>query len=330
MKKKEKVLVTGAGGFIGSHLTKCLLKKGYEVICLIKPGEDLRRIKDCTAARIYGDLTEKDTLFPAVKGVSYIYHLAALLGGGVNSTDIYKVNYEGSKNLIEACLESNLKLKRFLFVSSVAAVGDTGDSAVFDEESPANPASDYGKSKLMIENHLQELGERIPHTIVRLPLVYGPGSVGGLYTVFKLARKRLQLRVGKSDTCVGFVEDIVKGMRLAAESPTAVGQKYFLGEERVYSSVEIMNHVSRALGKRTLNLRIPYFLVYMIASFAEEFARMRGKYPIIMKHSVSAYLNSNWRFSTKKAREDLGGYIEHPLPEGLKITADWYRKNGVI
>ncbi len=333
IKQKEKVLVTGAGGFIGSHLVECLLEKGYEVVCLVKPDENIRWIKDLGVTFCYGDITEKKALYNPVKGVSYIYHLAARLGGTDKASYLYEVNYEGTKNLVEVCIESGVKLKRFLFVSSIAVVGDTGDSGYFNEENPPNPQSVYGKSKLMAENYLREIGEEgenFPNTIVRLPLIYGPRNFHDVYTLFKFVKRRVQPLLGKIVTSVGFVKDIVRGMTLAAENPKAVGQTYFLGEERAYSSRELAKHVADALGKKTLKVRFPSFLLYTMAFFAEAFAALTKTRPLVLKRSLDAYLNSNWRFSMKKAKEELNFEAEYPLPKGLKISAQWYKENGFL
>jgi nucleoside-diphosphate-sugar epimerase len=328
--KKEKVLVTGAGGFIGSHLVESLLGKGYEVVCLVKPDEDLKWIKDLDATLLHGDLTQKETLYEPINGVSYVYHLAASMGGGDKPSYIYRVNYEGSKNLIRACIESGVKLKRFLFASSFATVGPTGDSRVFDENNSPNPETHYGKSKFLAENYLRETGEKIPYTIVRLPLVYGPRSLRGLYVLFKIVNLGVQLLLGKSETNLGFVKDIVNGMILAAETPIATRQIYFLGEDRIYSSRELIEYITAALGKKTLKIRVPYSLLYVLTFFVEKFLDIAGKEAPISRVSLAAYLNSSWRFTMKKAKEELNFKTEYPLAEGLKITANWYKEEGFI
>jgi nucleoside-diphosphate-sugar epimerase len=330
MKKKEKVLVTGAGGFIGSHLVESLLDKGYEVVCLLRPGEDVRWIKDLEATLIYGDLTQKKTLYEPIKGVSYVYHLAARMGGGDKISDLYAVNYEGSKNLYQACIESGVKLKRFLFASSFAAVGPSDNSRVLDEKSPPNPISHYGKSKLLAENFLRENGEKIPYTIVRLPLVYGPRSLKGLYVMFKIVNSGFELLLRKSESNLGFVKDIIKGMILSAEAPIAVGQIYFLGEDRIFNSRELFMHIADAMGKKTKKIRVPYFILYSLAFFLEIFAGITGTHTPLHRDSLSAYLGSNWRFSMKKAEKELNFKTEYPLEEGLKITSNWYKKKGVL
>ena len=325
---KEKVLVTGAGGFIGSHLVESLLEKGYSVVCFLKNGENNRWIKNLDVSIVHGDLTEKNSMYNPIQGVTYVYHLAANMGGKDNPDYIYKVNYEGTKNLIEVCIESNVKLKRFLYASTVATMGATGKTGIFDEKKKPNPSSYYGKMKLKAENYLEEMKKSIPYTIVRFPLVYGPRNFDGMYPVFKLANVGFQLVIGKSDTNVGYVKDIVKGMIHAAENPAATDQMFLLGEDKIYSTHEIINHIAEAVGKKTIKIPIPYFLLYFLVFVVEIFYDITGNYPLMARKSLSAYLNSNWRFSMKKAREKLGFKIEYPLPKGLKETAKWYRDNG--
>lgn len=122
LKNKTKVMVTGVGGFIGSHLAEALIKKGYEVVGLLAPEEDSPWIKNLDATFIYGDITDKDSLYKAVEGITYIYHLASLLGGTQGGM-IYQTNFEGTKNLVDVCLDLGIKPKRFLFTSSMAAIG---------------------------------------------------------------------------------------------------------------------------------------------------------------------------------------------------------------
>lgn len=330
LSKIEKVLVTGAGGFIGSHLVDSLLKKGYKVSCLLKPGEDLLYLKDLDVVCINGDITDKKALHSAVKGVSYIYHLAGRMGGRDNPEYLYKVNSEGTNNLIQVCIESGIELKRFLFVSSVAIIGATGNSGVADETTPPNPTTDYGKSKLKAENYLRDAGDKIPYTIIRLPLVYGPRCLSGLHIVFKLVNSGVQILPRKCDITLGYVKDMVSGMILAAENPVAVGQTYFLGEDRAYCTHEIYQHIVKVMEKRTLKLRLPYKMLYIIAFLMEKYAQITKTSPLIRRNSLSAYLNSNWRFSVAKAGNELHFQPDYPFEKGLKMTAAWYRKNGLL
>lgn len=327
---KEAVMVTGAGGFIGSHLAEALLEKNYHVICLLKPGEDDRWLKGLDVTIVYGDITEKKSLYGIVKDITYIYHLAATTGGTFPPDYIHKVNYEGTKNMVDVCIETGLKLKRFLFVSTIAAVGETGEAEYADETVRPNPRSDYGKSKLAAENYIRGIGDKLPFTIVRLPLVYGPRNFHDIFTIFRFAGKGIKLSFGSACTSVGFVKDITGGIILAAEKTCALGQTYFLGEEEAYSYPELAAHVAGGVGRKTVKVRIPYFMLYIIAFFAETVSAVKGTEPFLQRRSLREFLTSNWRFSMKKAREELNFKSDYPLPKGAKITADWYRENGFI
>jgi nucleoside-diphosphate-sugar epimerase len=232
--------------------------------------------------------------------------------------------------MVDVCQESGVKLKRFLFVSSIAAVGETGKSGYADETITPNPRSDYGKSKLAAENYIKEVGDKLPSTIVRLPLVYGPRNFHDIYTIFRFAGKRIKLVLGSTSTSVGFVKDITSGIILAAEKDCAIGQTYFLGEEEAYSYPELAGHVARGVGKKTVKVRIPYFILYIIAFFVETVSAIKGTEPFLQRRPLKEFLKSNWRFSMKKAMEELNFKTEYPLPRGAKITADWYRENGFI
>ncbi len=143
-------------------------------------------------------------------GVDYIFHLAAVMGG-VAPDVLFRVNFEGTKNLVEVCREQGVVPERFLFASSVTVMGPSGKNSLLDEGAPCRPLSDYGKSKLAAEEYLASAENTLPYTILRLPVVYGPGSDGGLYIFFKLMSKGLQVNVGTLEATVCFVWDVVAG-----------------------------------------------------------------------------------------------------------------------
>jgi nucleoside-diphosphate-sugar epimerase len=325
--QKEKILVTGAGGFVGSHLVEALLERGYDVTCLIRPGENRKWLKNLNVSIIERDITKKETIKSCLEEFSYIYHLAARMGGGDNPSYVYEVNYQGTKNIVESYLELGYHLKKFLFVSSVAAAGSTGNDDTNDEASPDKPESHYGKSKLKAEEFLYQMRDQMPYTTVRLPLVYGPRSKKGIFIFFKLVNSRIQLNVGRNFTVMGYVKDIVEGIILAAENPDAKGEKYYLGEDNAFSCIELNRGIKQCLGKRTFKIRIPYGFLYFLTFLLETVYDLFRVTPPIRRDSLSSYLNSNWRFSTRKARQELNHQINYPLIRGLQATADWYREN---
>jgi nucleoside-diphosphate-sugar epimerase len=329
-KNKEKVLITGAAGFIGSHLTEALIKKGYKVIGLLAPTDETRWIKNLDATFIYADITDKDLLYKKIPDVSYIYHLAAILSGHCPEK-IYRVNYEGTKNLVNVCLELGIKLKRFLFISSAATMGPTGKTEIFDEDAPCNPVSDYGKSKLLAEQFLNSVKDRLPFTTVRLPLVYGPRAHGGLFAIFMLLNKGIRINIGKGKTNVGFVKDIVDGMILASESPVTIGKTYHLGEDKIYTSNEIWSIIEKAVGKKSIKLITPYSLLYLTAFLSELYAKIVGTKIVFRRQAINEYIKYRyWQVDMNKAEREFGFKAKTPLEIGAKITVDWYKKESFI
>ena len=133
-----KALVTGSNGFIGSFLVEELLERNYQVKCLVRKTSDLQWIKDLPVQFAYGDVTNFDSILPAVENIDYIFHLGGIVRAR-KENDFFLVNSLGTKNLLEACKQHNLNLKRFTYLSSQAAVGPSSDGIPITEEKQPNP-----------------------------------------------------------------------------------------------------------------------------------------------------------------------------------------------
>ena len=324
--KRDKVLVTGAAGFIGSHLVEALIKKDYDVIGLITENDDTRWIKNSEAVFIVGDITDQSSLYQAISDVSYIYHLAAVLGDPKHE-NYYRINCDGTKNLVKVCFDSRLKLKRFLFSSSIAVMGPSGEKNL-NEESPCNPVNDYSQSKLLAEKFLDSNKDHLPITVVRLPLVYGPRSFGGLFPLFKIFNKGIRFNFPSAEINLGFVKDIVNGMILAAESPASLGKTYLLGENKIYTSNMIFDLIEKALKKKTIKFKIPFSLLKFIFQILELYAKINGKPALIRSRNLNNYAKKRWRIDVSRAEREFGFKTEVSFEQGAKITADWYREEG--
>lgn len=189
----EKVLVTGANGFIGSHLVRELLDRGYEVRGLVRPTSDVRSLEGLPIRLFLGDVREPETLVTPMQGVHYVYHLAAKLM--VNSReDFLQTNTEGTKHMLEAAKKYAAdSLKRFLLVSSQAGVGPGTDTTPLDETAPMKPVSWYGQSKKEAEEAAHSSG--LPVTIVRPSAVYGEREKD-ISQVFSAIENHLQPQLG--------------------------------------------------------------------------------------------------------------------------------------
>jgi nucleoside-diphosphate-sugar epimerase len=162
MEKNKKAVVTGANGFVGSHLVEGLLSKGYQVICLVRKTSNLRWLSGLNVEYVYADISEKQSLKNVLKDVDFIFHVAGLTKAK-RKEEFFKANYEGTKNLLEACVKDNPQTKRFVYISSQAAVGPGKDDQPLDETAPCNPITDYGKSKLEGEKIVLEYQKQIRH-----------------------------------------------------------------------------------------------------------------------------------------------------------------------
>ena len=326
--KENKVLITGATGFIGTCLVKKLIEKGTKPVCLVLPNDDYREIKELGAEIVFGDIMDKESLRPIIiSEISIIYHLAALVGD-LNEKVLNKVNFEGTKNIVDLCIEKKVKLKRFIFVSSFAAVGPSEKGLLPDESKTPEPVSAYGKSKLMAEKFLFSLKETFPFTIIRLPLVYGPRSKGGFLMVFRMFNKHLELILPEMETNIIFVEDVALALIKAAKYEKTEGEIYHIGESKVYKTKEILSIIRKTLKIKTIKVPMPTFFLYFISFISEIYAKIRKREPILKKKNIDEYLKYRyWGYRILKAKEDFEFKITVPFEKGLVRAFNWYKKN---
>ncbi len=321
-------LVTGASGFIGSHLTENLLSKGCRVRALVRTTSNLKWLNGLELELVYGSFDDQSSLADAVKGVDYIFHIAAAKSGPRQK--LFRDNVEGAINLAKAAARSAPGLKRFVFSSSQAAAGP---SACLEEprceSDQCRPISDYGRSKLEAERQLMELAEQIPLTIVRPPTVYGPRD-SDVFLYFQWINRGLALLPGfkKRYAHMIFVRDLVEGMIGAAQSDAASGRTYFLSDPRSYSWQEISRAIAQSLYKKPLPLRIPLGLARFAALLAEGGALAAGRDSIFNRQKAREMAERYWTCSPAQAEKDFGFKCRHDLKRGLEITARWYRENG--
>lgn len=322
--------MTGAAGFIGSHLCEALVQRGYSVVGMIGPQCDTRWIKDLDMEFIRADITRLETLASAVQGVKYIYHLAALRACP-DTNKLFQINLQGTKNLVDICLEADLKIEKFLFTSSAKIVGPTAPDEIFIETDTCRPVSDYGRSKLLAEEYLESKRDVLPFTIVRLPLVYGPRNLAGLYTAFKLISRGIRIDIGLGETNVGYVFDIVEGIIQAAENPRAIGQRYFIGEDKASSVDDWYSSMEAVLDKKTVRIKPSYPLLFLYASLSEMFAKWRRVVPVLTRYNLR-YIKKYpiCRIGMEKAKNDFGYRTKIPLSKGVELTARWYKDHGYL
>jgi nucleoside-diphosphate-sugar epimerase len=326
---KLKALVTGSNGFIGSHLVEYLLSVNYEVFCFIRPESNLRWIKNLRVQFIHGDCRDKNSLYDAVKDKDYIFHLA----GKIKALDwdtYYDANYIGTKNLVEACVEACPGLKRFVHISSIAAAGPSVKGKLKSEEDACNPINDYGKSKLMGEEAVARYSNKLPIVIVRPPNVLGPREWDFFSTV-KIISKRIKPLLGNGDnqTSICFVQDLVKGIVMAATNKNAVGNTYYITDGNTYSWRKITDTIVKELGLSKFIIPLPHHCILILALIIQILMRIKRSETMISPRRIIQLRHLYWIYDSSKAERELGFRPAISLEEGIKISISWYREQNL-
>lgn len=323
-----RVLITGATGFIGSHLAEQLFHKGYRIRCLVRKTSNLQWLKHLPVEYIYGDLFTEDILVEALTDVDYCYHLAGLTKAKTRE-EYFRANHTATRRLLEAALNTGASIRRFIHISSQAAVGPSTGEKPVDETTPFHPITTYGRSKMEAEKECLRVMDRLPVTIVRPPAVYGPRD-RDVFEFFNTMNKGLHplIGFGKKEVSLIHVSDLVDGIILAGESEQAVGQTYFISSERYYSWLEVGEVTAGVMGKKSARVRIPEWVVYCIAAVAQAGAVFSTKPALINFEKARDIVQDAWTCDIAKAKRELGFTEKMTLEDGIRQTVRWYRDQG--
>ena len=314
-----KALVTGATGFIGSHLTNALVKKGFAVICLVRNTSNVSYIEDLNVRLVTGNCNQIESLYEAVTGVDYVFHLAGLTKACSEEAFI-DANVKGTENLLQAVLKKNSGIKRFVYMSSLAAAGPSSDGVPLKEDCSAVPVSLYGKSKLAGEQLVLSHRNDVPVVVIRPPAVYGPRDKD-LLVFFKMVKAGVAPVWGTSHYSFIYIEDLIHGILLSALDENAGGEIFFMSDGVIYSSDDIINAIADAVQKRPLKLKIPRFIMSVAGLISERY----GKPFIINADKLRELKHLNWVCDMSKAAERLKFEPRVKIKEGARWTFDWYR-----
>jgi dihydroflavonol-4-reductase len=325
-----RVLVTGATGFVGSHLVEALVQRGHEVKVLARRTSDQRWLRGIPLTWCWGDLGVPLSLQEALQEVDWVFHVAGVTKA-LGYAAYMAVNARGTRHLMEACLREGEPPSRVVLVSSLAASGPCGLNEAKRESDPCLPVSHYGISKFEGERIALSYADRVSLVMVRPPVVYGPRDRDVL-TFFRMIKGGWNLTLGGGERylCMLHVEDLVQGVLLAAEAQVSSGSTFFLSDGQVHSWTEMADLLQGIVGTQVRSLRIPVRVAWVAALASELVSALRGTPPLFNREKLREMLQQAWTCEIQSAVETLGFSPQIPLEKGLRETYRWYREQGWI
>jgi nucleoside-diphosphate-sugar epimerase len=321
-------LVTGASGFIGSHLVEKLLEGGWRVRCLIRATSRMEWLPTSRAELVRGDVADdsasgREALAAAARGATVVFHLAAVTSAA-RDADYDRINVGGTEGVARAASRTATR-PLVVLCSSLAAAGPSVAGRAVREGDADRPISAYGRSKLAAERILE--ASSVPHAIVRPPAVYGPRDAD-ILAAFRLAKRGLALRVGppRQRLSMAHARDIAAGLIAAAERP-ATGL-YYLSDGIVHEWEDVVGLIAEAVGRRSRIVPVPQAIVALAAHADRLRARVTRRKPLLTPDRVRELVQPEWTCDDSRARQELGYSSGVALRDGLRETAAWYRAHG--
>jgi nucleoside-diphosphate-sugar epimerase len=322
----SKALITGATGFIGSHLVEKLAAESWDLTFWVRPESDTSFLKRVPGKLVTGKLDDREALENAAAGQDYVFHLAARIHSA--PTQVYqRANVLFTKNLVAACLEAAAHIKRFVYVSSIAAAGPSLAGIPKTEADPDNPQSEYGRTKRQGEQEVWQAEHALPITVIRPPNVYGPRQQQ-TELLIRLLEKRIypSLRSTQATTSLIFVKDLIKGILQALRCENSIGETYYLCNEHGYAWRDLLEALKQEVLADSWYLPLPERLIELTAFGADMLKRTRLVRPFFGRGAWKAMVTTPWLFSPEKASLHFGFQSEYSLEAGMRETVAAYRK----
>ena len=326
------VLVTGATGFTGGHLARHLRQQGHAVAALVRPSS-VPRAASLAAAGVEvraGDLADAAAVRRATAGCEVVYHIAATYREAGQSDAAYvTVNVEGTRSVLQAARDSGAR--RVVHCSTGGVHGHI-ESPPATEDAPFSPGDVYQRTKLDAERLAAEFGRTTElEVVVARPIgIYGPGDMRFLKMFRGIARGRFPM-LGPGDVFyhLTYIDDLVRGFQLCGEVPEAAGRTYILAGPEYTTLKELVARIARELGVAPPRLHFPVWPVWLLGAMCEAVCVPLRIDPPIFRRRVDFYRKSR-AFDITRAREELGYNPAIDLTTGIRLTAEWYRSQGLL
>lgn len=347
-----KILITGASGFIGSFIVEEALNRGFETWAAVRKSSSREFLQDERIHFIELNLSSEEQLKQQLKDIQFDYVVhAAGVTKCLHKEDFFRINTEGTKNLVRALLDLQMPLKRFVYISSLSIMGAIREEQPYKEireQDKAMPNTAYGKSKLEAEQWLVSLNKELeksnrqsrlaplglrnekllPYVTLRPTGVYGPRE-RDYFMMAKSIQSHTDFAVGfkQQDITFVYVTDVVQAVFLAMEKGQT-GRCYFLSDGEVYQSSTFSDLIRKELGNPWwIRITAPLWLLRIITFCGEYMGHITGKVTALNNDKYNIMKQRNWRCDINPARQELGYEPQVKLEEGVRRSIAWYKKN---
>lgn len=321
-----KVLVTGATGFVGSHILDTLHARGIPSVCLLRPTSDKRFIGSHLAEMETrtGSILDPDSLAKALESITHVMHCAGCTKAS-RYAEYYEVNYCGTRNLVEAINRQSSFIRRLVHISSLAVTGPATQQSPAREDSPLQPISEYGKSKLAGEREVRDHCQ-VPFTILRPPAVYGPRDAAFL-PMYRAVKNHLLPKPSKQQALsLVFAKDLAEVAVACLEQQTAQTKTYFVASREIVSAASIAEEISRQMKAWTVPCPLPSALLWLVCLAQEIFSRVSGRATLLNLQKFAELRAPGWVCDPSLLEQEVGVKCATRLESGISETLGWYRR----
>lgn len=333
----KTLIITGATGFTGRYLIEAALEHSYKIVALVRSSSNTSLLKKYNIEFRILDFENTDLLTQNLIDLKKQIGNLDLFIHNIGITkarkreDYIAGNTNITISLVKAIIASDISPKKFIYTSSLAAIGP-GDSISLDsidEEAPYKPVTYYGKSKQLAEEYIRKKID-FPWLIMRPTAVYGPGD-GDTLSLFKGIKMGFEMHATKAEQQLTFiyVEDMANAyFHVAEKSP--LHEIYNLSDGNFYSAGKLNEYIKKAMRKKTIKLRISPWLLKVIASIVDLLNFFSDKVSILNRNKVNELTEINWKADSSKIQNKIGFRAATKLRNGITKTYNWYIDNGWI
>ena len=327
-----KILITGASGFIGSFIVEEALRRGFETWAAVRGSSSRQFLTDSRINFIELNLSSEEQLTEQLRGLQFDYVVhAAGVTKCLDKQDFHRINTEGTQHLVRVLLALQMRIKRFVYISSLSIMGAIREQQPYTEireSDEARPNTAYGRSKLETEEWLATIKE-LPYVVLRPTGVYGPRE-RDYFMMAKSIKSHTDFAVGykQQDITFVYVTDVVQAVFLACEKGVT-GRRYFLSDGEVYQSSTFSNLIRRELGNPWwIRITAPIWMLRVVTFVGEYVGRLTGKVTALNNDKYNIMRQRNWRCDIEPARRELGYEPQVKIEEGVRRSIKWYKDNG--